>query len=87
MKRLLPHEVLVNYLVDDKLSHVKNDRVHDILVKTIMYFNNLIDALLGRTQGQVDAMYNLVNGLSWQIHELQTGTKQPTREESHERNV
>jgi hypothetical protein len=52
-----------------------------------MYFNNLIDALLGRTQGQVDAMYNLVNGLSWQIHELQTGTKQPTREESHERNV
>lgn len=84
--KLLPHEKLVDFLIA-KLDYVKNDKVASILENIILYFNNLTDALLGRTQGQVQAMHSIVEGLSWQIYELQTGTKQPTREDEHERNV
>jgi cell shape-determining protein MreC len=45
-------------------------RINDASKAVKLYFNNLWDALLGRTQGFVDEMYTIVDGVSEQVYEL-----------------
>jgi hypothetical protein len=38
--------------------------------KIKLYFNNLWDALLGRTQGFIQETYTIIDGISEQVYEL-----------------
>jgi cell shape-determining protein MreC len=69
MKRL-PHEVLTDWL-QGLISKLPDGRVAHFLELVVLYFNNLTDALLGRTQGFVTAMYAAVDGVSKQVLELE----------------
>lgn len=70
MTKKLPHEKLTDILIDS-IGAIKNDRLSRWLEAIVLYFNNLTDAILGRTQGFVQAMYAAVNGVSQQVLELQ----------------
>lgn len=68
MKKL-PHEKLTDILVDS-IGNIKNDRIASALENVVLYFNNLTDAILGRTQRFVQDAYQIVDGVSYQVLEL-----------------